>query len=384
MYYFNRVKLPLIVLLFYLTIGVENVKASGPRFYIVTETKSKLADAKTMLEVFCTDFQKDMKLFFPCAEIMDQESLSEMLRWERSRQLLGSGSQEELLNIVSALGSKYLVSFKVTVSGDQMYFKAVCLDSRNAKTLAHAEMMAPINQASSMVSNISKDLVKQLDKYEICHFVGPVNLVISSSRDTTEIDQYPVYCNGMDNTYRKVTQIENNKESIWNLRRIGNSWSEGTMTFSSSEKISVEESNGCYKCPSGREGGRIYHQKKSYQVKGNGISHESKYKDKLQQDTRVELEFLENGTYLIKPKGTSLPAVAIEKIEISAEGTCDNVSPESKTMNNEVTIPLYVIFGPYPGKSTDKLLKQSDVIKTVNPVSGERSTITIDFELKHD
>lgn len=45
-----------------------------------------------------------------------------------------------------------------------------------------------------------------------------------------------------------------------------------------------------------------------------------------------------------------------------------------------IGIPLWVVFGPYPGKITDVVLqhKESKVITNLN---GEKSTVTIDFRL---
>jgi hypothetical protein len=52
----------------------------------------------------------------------------------------------------------------------------------------------------------------------------------------------------------------------------------------------------------------------------------------------------------------------------------------AKSNPREIRIPLWVVFGPYPGKITDDVLqhKESKVITNLN---GEKSTITIDFSL---
>ena len=65
-----------------------------------------------------------------------------------------------------------------------------------------------------------------------------------------------------------------------------------------------------------------------------------------------------------------------------AEGTCDNQPQQTKTETREITIPLNVIFGPYAGKSTDKLLQEKDEKKIKNPANHEEEIISIDFSLK--
>ncbi|MGB5264573.1 MAG: hypothetical protein WBN28_13320, partial [Lutimonas sp.] len=98
-------------------------------------------------------------------------------------------------------------------------------------------------------------------------------------------------------------------------------------------------------------------------------------------DTRVEIEFLSDGTYIIKPKGTSDPATALEKWEEKAVGTCDNIAPVKEENQKEKTTQLKYPFGPYPGKSTDKFLQQSETKVFRDPVSNEKTTVTLDFSL---
>jgi hypothetical protein len=116
-------------------------------------------------------------------------------------------------------------------------------------------------------------------------------------------------------------------------------------------------------------------------VKGSGISHESSRDGKPQDDTRVELEFLENGKYLVIAKGTSQPITGEEKVVTKAEGTCDNMPQETKIVPREIKIPLKVIFGPYEGRTTDKVLHQNDTKEITDPSTKEKSTFTIDFTL---
>jgi hypothetical protein len=153
------------------------------------------------------------------------------------------------------------------------------------------------------------------------------------------------------------------------------------MTFYTNEETKVTEENGCYKCKTGREGGRTFTTTSSMKVKGSGISHESSRDGKPQDDTRVELKFMENGTYLVVAKGTSQPVTGEEKVVAEAQGTCDNMPRETKVIPKEIKIPLKVIFGPYNGKTTDKVLQQKDSKEETDPATREKTAITIDFTL---
>jgi hypothetical protein len=122
--------------------------------------------------------------------------------------------------------------------------------------------------------------------------------------------------------------------------------------------------------------------KSTLKVKGSGISHYSEYQGKKQDDTRIELRFLENGTYLVMANGTSQPVTGEDVVTSKAEGTCDNQPEKTKPVPREITIPLKVIFGPYTGKASDKQLQERDEKKIKDPVTHENQTITIDFSLK--
>jgi len=116
-------------------------------------------------------------------------------------------------------------------------------------------------------------------------------------------------------------------------------------------------------------------------VNGSGLSMKSMLDGKPAYDAGIELKFLENDTYFVIVKGTSQAVSGQEKVVITATGTCDNLPQKTEQVPREITIPLKVIFGPYPGTTTDKVLQQTDTKETTNPVTNEKSTITIDFSL---
>jgi len=100
-----------------------------------------------------------------------------------------------------------------------------------------------------------------------------------------------------------------------------------------------------------------------------------------QPDTRILLKFLSDDTYIVQFKGVSDLITALEKNEEQAVGTCDNKPLVRNETKREISIPLNHFFGPYPGKSTDKVLQKKDSKVVYDPVTHEKSTITIDFTL---
>lgn len=341
--------------------------------------------------LFYTFFSDKLKEAFPCAYDNDDGAIASLLGQERDRQLLGSGSEENLKSIAEALNIDYLVVLELgTMIGNQFTVSVVCMPYRTKDKFPVARVFTrcPYSETSTgemqnKVEEAASGIIEKLKKLEICPFKGPIKITNSSAFDTVKEYQYDVYCNEMDQQFHKKTEIHNYTYSEWELSRQGNERANGDMNFRTNEKTTIIEEDGCHTCSSGRQGGRTLTEEHSLKHSGGGISHESQWNGKPQEDTRVELQFLDDGTYLVIAKGTSKPANGNEIVIKRSEGTCDT----ENTNNNVpriVRIPLMAIFGPYPGKATDKVLQQKDEIQTIDPISKERHTYNIEFNLKHD
>ena len=363
--------------------GVSASLAQKPGFFVKC-TQAMGDTASKYVMNYERQVGRDLSNAFHCASVHANYTLNNRLKWERDYQLNGGDAD---FNVCEYLKADYLVLITMIEANQNILQLSARCYKKNIKTIL-ADVI--VNYTTSMnyagfagaCTEISNKLIKELGNYEICAFQGPVSINISSDLDSTNVEDYGVYCNGSDQRYRKETVIKNHTFSEWKLQRKGIPWTEGTMTFYSDESTKTTEEDGCHKCKSGREGGLTTTVKSSMKVKGTGISHDSEYQGKKQDDTRVELKFLENGTYLVLAKGTSQPVTGQGMVTIKAEGTCDNKPEESKPTPHEIKVPLNVIFGPYNGKATDKLLQEKDEKKVKSPVNNEEQTITIDFSLK--
>lgn len=368
-----------IVLLLLFT-GTIPSQAANKRFFITTSGNNKEAEA--YLHYFESKVFNELKKNFPCAEINSLSSVVSLLDLERQKQLLGTGNDETVSNIAQAMGNDYLVSLKVRVLEGNAIIDAFCADTRKARVISRRTASAPHGNAGvDAVEKVAKDVVNGLKNIEICPFVGPVSITLNSELDSTNIEDYGVYCNGMDQRYHKEMTIKSSTFSEWKLERKGIAWTDGTMTFYTDEVSKTTEEDGCHKCKTGREGGLVTTITSSMKVKGSGISHVSFREGKVQDDTRIELRFMDDGTYLLIAKGTSQAITGEDKVITQAEGTCDNIPQETKVVPREIKIPLKVIFGPYQGKTTDKVLQQKDTKEITDPATKEKSTISIEFTL---
>lgn len=373
----------LILLFFAGILGATMVSAQNKqRFFLYCRASgdSSVRYADEFEEIMSSYLTKS----FPCVRVRTQKFIRGRLSEERIKQLKGLSS--DLPSFCDDLACDYFVNLELSdFLSDQIIASASCLLYRKVEPLVRYAKNAARNPASirDIMKTVAETLTKKLEKYEICPFTGPVSITISSDLDSTNVVDYGVYCNEMDQRYHKKTEIKNHTFSEWKLQRKGIPWTDGTMTFYTDEMSETVEEDGCHKCKTGnREGGLVTTMKSSMKVKGQGISHESIHNGQKQDDTRIEIDFFENGQYVIKPKGTSQPVTGEDIITLKAEGTCDNQPDQTKPTPREIKVPLKVIFGPYTGKSTDKLLQQKDTKKVKDPITGENQIITIDFSLK--
>lgn len=321
---------------------------------------------------------------FPCADVVCSADIRHKLERLYFYELMGDIPGGDLTQVGNDLAHDYWVPVTLrNYTPGMVSVEAKCFKYKKTDCIAWSEIVYVQNDFNSITEGckkVTKQLVDKLSDREMCPFKGPVTITMNSVKDTVETIEYNVYCNEMDQQFHHRLAINNNTFSEWNLERKGIPLTGGTMTFYTTETSDLREANGCHLCKSGREGGRIYTVEKSFRINGSGISHESQRNGRPQEDTRVELEFLSDGTYYIIVKGTSLPATGEEKVTEKAEGTCDNLPEERKVVPREISIPLWAVFGPYPGKPSDNILQHKDQLVKKN-FNDEKSTITIDFTL---
>ena len=379
----DKMKKPYFLLILIFCFATTNLVAQKRHFFVscyaTGDTSVQYAAAYARLVA------EDLKVSFPCADVTTESDISTKLKREYFNELSGNPSPD-LTHISNDLPHDYWVNLRLNdYTEGKVMIMAGCWKYNQVKNIAEAYHQRVTNDFASFSQGcrkVSQSLMDMLGKYEICAFQGPVSINISATIDSTNTVDYGVYCNESDQQFHQEMVIHDETVSDWKLERMDVFRTEGTMTFNLSEESKLTEENGCYKCKSGREGGRTSTEIRTMKVNGSGISHESTFEGKPQDDTRIELKFLENGTYLVIAKGTSQPATSIVKLVTKAEGTCDNQPQQTKTESLKKTIPLNHFFGPYTGKATDKLLQQKDSKETVDPVTREKTTVTIDFTLK--
>jgi len=377
----------LLIVFLFVFVGVEQTEAAKPRFFITT---SALGDANgkeaaSYIPYFLTQVFNLLKKTYPCAELNDISTVGTLLDWERQKQLLGSGSDENLLNIAQSLGCDYLISLEVTVTNNMANISAVCLDIKKVNALSRAKASGPHGtEGLNAVKNVSKELIDGLKTYEICPFKGDINVKIVGTKKDNQTEQYPVYCNGMDGTFKKITIIDNYSENDWKITKMGKESATGFVKFNLSEEFTIEEDNPCYECSPKKQGNRSYKEKTTTYADIQGLSNESESYGVRVDDARAYLTFFDNGTYTLRIKASSTQAEKKTKKEVTAQGTCDNLNDPPETITNKIDEGINEIFGPFTGTAQDKVLSHKDTIKRVNPITDEEETITYEFNLTRE
>jgi hypothetical protein len=381
----------LLIVLFSTLFMGEMRSEPKPRFFGVTkalgDADGKVAEA--YITPFITLVDDELKNSFPCAEIRFDSDIHELLAHEYRKALLGTEDDANLKKIAESAECDYLISLTVSVYNNQAIIRAVCIDKKQAKTMAMAlESGANGDAGLDAMERVAKKLVKQIEHYEICRFKGKVQLKVVTHLKKDEKEGYNVYCNEKDGIFKKTTSVDNYAEQNWDLEKVGLNAASGTVTYSINEKTVIDEENGCYRCPSGREGGRTYHNKTIATGKIEGLSKQVVIEGIAMPpivDTRISLTFMDDDTYYIRIKATSEWGEKVITSEEKAEGTCDNINkpgiPSKVIINTDIDAPP---FGPFPGKAIDKTLNMTKEWKVIDPVTNQETITTLTIKLSHD
>jgi len=369
-----------------LLLAIPSAGAEKTKFFLNWKyTAASQADAD-MLSLFCDhfegEFNKRMDQYFPCATYTSYANIAVALDNERKNQLLGIGDESVMQSIAGAMGAQYLVALKMIQNGQNASMNVICMHMGEAKTIVNALVQAPMDEGGFEAVEILADkFFDQLLKYEICPYKGRIKVQVTTDLDVDVSKEYPVYCNNEDRLYKMHYKEKKHSEHFWTFEKETKVWARSFIYYSVSEESEREIEDGCYSCPQGKTR-RYYHETVSKSGTINEVSKESELYGKKVDDARVEITFNDDGTYIISINATSKQSEIMETRYHSAESWCDTGSKPPETIINKTDIPLTYTFGPYKGTARDDLLTaHPDPVIVTDPVSGEKRTYEISFEL---
>lgn len=363
-------------------IGTEELSAAKTKFFIAT--KSNNEDAVSYVSYFEDQVLKILFETYPCTNILTSSGVQAILENEKRKELLGGGDENTFKSLGESLGCDYLISLDVQVNNNNVLLSAFCMQFKKEKILTRAMASTVKGDAGlDAIEKVSKELIDGLKKYEICPFKGNIDVNVASKEQSKDVDEYSVSCNGNEGNYKKTTTVYKTSDQKWKLDKNSQYSADGNVEFKMYEEIVVDEINDCYPCSSGREGGRTSHERTVSTADVQGLSNKSELFGVKIDDARVELNFMDDDTYTIRIKMASKQGDMEEKKDIRAEGTCDNVSENKKTIK-KADVGQNLLFGPFNGNAQNKVLSEKGTIKEVDETTKEERTITYQFNLEKD
>ncbi len=368
--------------------------AAGPRIMIqasaldTVDPRRGEGIASSFMNIAAEQIAKE----FPCATTITTSDLSALLGHLRMRMLVGGTEEQEkatqaaLDAFAGSYGADYLVVLKVTADASRCVLSARWLDVRQAKALVNEMDSAAIGSGVlNAIDRLSAKLVDEAAYFEICPYKGPVKITVNTNRSKEEKEEYPVFCNGSDQQYVKTTSQSTVADTELQITRTRRNWAIGNIRYHSVETSKLVEEDPCHACDPQRKGVRIYTESHRTTVDIEGLSEESSTAGQQLSDARPYLKFDRNGSFRLEILATSKPGIRKVHIERKAEGTCDTtVAKPKEDYSMKTDIPLGNVMGPFPGRPRDKVLTGRNEFRQKNPVTGEETTINVEFELRRD
>ncbi|MGE5318397.1 MAG: hypothetical protein ACM3ME_10405 [Chloroflexota bacterium] len=367
-----------LTLLICLIIPAMGFGQKNPQFNIECKENGELT------KVYGDGFERIVEYYlddqFSCCKTVTKGDIIGKLAYDKMMQLsMGT----DMMSYCKELACDYYMILYLEEGMGKTFATASCYRWKGKEPLSRLTYYQPEGgDIVGLMKQVGQDIAKALAKYEICAFEGPVNFEVTSTKDTTITEERSVYCNGIDNTYKKVSKVSGTSHSVWELQKKDKEHAEGNVSFTINESGSVNEDDGCHKCStSEREGGWSFNSSLKLDYSSSGLSEESKLDGEVHVDARIILDFRSDDTYTITIKATTKLYPAVEQGYMEAVGTCDGIPRKLIDNTRNVSAFAYPRFGPYKGKATDRTLSMKDSITYYEPQTHEKTTITIDYTL---
>jgi len=327
-----------------------------------------------------------MKKDFPCVSFVDDQVIRLGLNQQRELQLVGAGSDQALKDFSkNAVNVDYYIFLKTIITQSGIVtVTAVFRDAKTKDDLSDCYFLGDVSTTTfTALEKPARQLVDGLRNVEICPYKGPIKIEVLSDLFVDVKNEYPVFCNEQDRTYKISYRENKHSKNIWNFEKTTRVYARTFVDYNISEETEKIVDDGCYPCPSGKTK-RYFRQTISKTGRIDKVSEESQLFGKRLNDARIEIKFADDGTYTIKVDAASAQADITTTINQQAESWCDENVP-IKTIKHKTDIGLTYIFGPYKGLATDEVLAQNpDPIVIVNPISKEKTTYNVSFNLKKE
>lgn len=380
------------LLLFVSTITLAN--PNKPLFFLTNNIEGDSLGKKEVEivhTVFFSEFSSRLKQEFPCVQLNSIDVVTSVLGLRRDQLLLGMpGAADNTGDIATSMGSDYLVVFNVKCFSQSgtMLFNASCTNIQTGEKMINETGLTSVQENwSEKIIEMTGRFMDGFKAYEICPYKGLVHIQVLTDSTDTKTEAHTVYCSKMDRQYKKTLRHEKKSNAEWNLEKTGKTSAGGTVSYSMAEKHSIDELDECFTCESMVTGTRHYTDNTVSYAELQGLSDRNSNMEGSGDHVKyatMQIRFGNDDTYTIRVEAASQEGELKTIREEKADGDCQVFSKPQEQYSNKTDAGLREILGPYKGNGLDKALQQDITLEKVDPVTQERTTFKIRFDLKRD
>jgi hypothetical protein len=319
---------------------------------------------------------------FPCAVVDDDGMLPALLRREIRLWWLADDPYADSSVDHLARNYRYLAVVRATpYGGGSGAFVSMRGFNYRARVVG-ADVSAAVRSMGDVEPLIRK-FIKQMAKMEICPYVGPVSVLIESSRSKKTEDSHGVYCNKLDQRYRKVTSHLASTNQDWKLVKTGRiETTEDSIQLSTTEGIDTTEEDDCAFCTPQRQAGQISSTETRIRARFDSLSDVTRVPGSSNHDATVLIQFTDDDQFYIALKATTKKGTRSTDTTHRTSGACSNPPPKRTRTSVEADVAIEEPrFGPFAGSPLDKRLKGKLEIPLNDPLIGETGLKKIEFDL---
>lgn len=370
------------------------------RVYIHSQLESDTDEGAALQQTLLGNLGGKLVRHYTCLDVLDSLGFKEMIGFIRAQQLIGVDDAKvgtEMDGIEGMMDMRYLILVNVTVMKDTNFYKFNVIAKNKKKAgfpfYTDSTIYRSYAAALAAIDNVTEELIKGFTKYlsderesvggEICAMKGPVTVTVETERTEEPPDETLYkYCNGGDHLWKKSAYLKATNKETWKLDRYGIPDTRGTMEGLYHEEAAVEEIDGCHGCSNSGRRAEWHYSKKSEATRTvSGLSDKSAGENSDNRDATVKLHFQDDGTYNLTVAATSAKGKMLSMSEESAEGSCDVMHKKQPGLTSTFTRPLEYTFGGFRGTPYDTRLKDTKTLVFEDKEKGEKTTVTVDFDL---
>lgn len=330
-------------------------------------------------------FALNLKMSFQCIEVLTRSTFRKDLHNEIVEAV--NEDREVDQNILKNI-CNYDDLLKITVvqlGPDKIIISAVMIQRKPLEAIADAQLLARNTDMYQITNKVAQKMVDALSLREYCPYTGTLSLdhttvLKTSEKQTTPITLYDqVQKQPCIGTEVRIHSVNMQQETRWEIQRLSSGPAYAKLRSEITEIIEEQEETDCYPCSSGRVGGRSHQVTTIKRFFTDHVSEESSGPAAQHNDARIEIRFLEDSTYLVIVKATSVfdknTTITTRAV---ATGTCDPMN-ETETIETANTVFINITLGPFKGTLIDGTLSATGTIDLPSEQEGEMSELKYNF-----